>query len=98
MALIGGLQPIVTAALATLLGARAPTRLWIGLCLGFTGLGLTIAPGLWAATGGAFPLGALALACIGVLSLSLAAVAQERIGRGDDLVAVSSLQHAGVLA
>jgi drug/metabolite transporter (DMT)-like permease len=95
MALIGGLQPIVAAALATLLGARPTPRLWLGLCLAFLGLGLTIAPGLWAATGAAVSFSALGLAFTGVLSLSLAAVAQERIGRGDDLVAVSSLQHAG---
>lgn len=95
VALIGGLQPIVAAVLATLLGARPTPRLWLGLCLGFLGLGLTIAPGLWAAPGATFSLTALGLAFAGVLSLSLAAVAQERIGRGDDLVAVSSLQHAG---
>ena len=35
MALIGGLQPIIAAALATLLGGRASPRLWLGLCLGF---------------------------------------------------------------
>lgn len=95
MALIGGLQPIVAAALATALGARATSRLWIGLCLGFLGLGLTIAPGLSLGIGAAFPLAALGLAFLGVLSLSIAAVCQEQIGRGDDLVAVSSLQHAG---
>jgi len=95
MALIGGLQPIIAAALATLLGSRGAPRLWLGLCLGFAGLGLTIAPGLSLAAGTAIPLPALGLALLGVLSLSLATVAQERIGRGDDLVAVSSLQHAG---
>lgn len=95
MALIGGLQPIVAAALATVLGARPTPRLWLGLCLGFLGLGLTIAPSLSLGDGATMPLSALGLAFLGVLSLSLAAVAQERMGRGDDLVAVSSLQHAG---
>jgi len=95
MALIGGLQPIVAAGLATLLGGRASAGLWIGLCLGFLGLSLTLAPGISMAPGAAFPIAALGLAFVGVLSLSVAAVCQERIGRGDDLVAVSALQHAG---
>lgn len=95
MALIGGLQPVLAATLATLLGARATAALWIGLCLGFLGLSLTIAPGISMAPGAAFPVAALGLAFLGVLSLSIAAVCQEQIGRGDDLVAVSALQHTG---
>lgn len=102
MALIGGLQPMFAAALATVLGARATAALWIGLLLGFLGLGLTIAPGLpmglstsTTGPGAPFPPVALGLAFVGVLSLSIAAVCQERIGRGEDLVAVSALQHAG---
>ncbi len=94
MALIGGLQPIIAAGIATALGARATRWLWIGLVLGFIGLALTIAPGL-GDKGGSLSLGSLGLAFAGVLALSVAAVLQERIGRSDDLVCVSALQHAG---
>lgn len=94
MALIGGLQPIIAACISTLLGARATRWLWIGLALGFAGLALTIAPGL-GDKAGSVSLVALGLAFTSVLALSVAAVLQELVGRNDDLVCVSALQHAG---
>jgi drug/metabolite transporter (DMT)-like permease len=45
-ALVGGLQPLLAAAVAPLLGERVTARQWLGITLGFGGVALVVAPGL----------------------------------------------------
>jgi drug/metabolite transporter (DMT)-like permease len=76
IALIVGLQPLLTGALAgTVLGERVSPRQWLGLVLGFAGLGLVVAEkvavGSATATGFAFGL-------LGLVSITFGTLYQKR--------------------
>ncbi len=96
-ALIVGLQPVLTVALAGgWLGERAGGRQWAGLALGVAGVVLVLWPKLDVAGSGidAATVAACAFAC---LSVSLGTVLQKRIGAGIDLRSGTALQYVGAL-
>lgn len=98
-ALVGGLQPLLTAALAiSLLGEAVGPRRWLGIGLGFAGAALVLAPGL-AVPGdggpGGLPLLPLAVCLGGTLAMTLGTILQKRTGAGGDLRAGAAVQFLG---
>ena len=67
MALIVGLQPLITGSLAApLLGEKVTARQWIGLGLGFVGLGLVVAEKVEFAEQGGWAVSFAGLALVGI--------------------------------
>lgn len=96
MALLGSLQPLLTAVLALAVLREVPTpRTWLGLLLGLGGVALAMVPALRAHGGGAMPLGVLAIAVLAVLALTVGTVVQKTSIAASDLRASSVLQNAG---
>lgn len=102
IALIVGLQPLITGALAApVLGERVSARQWVGLILGFAGLGLVVAEKVDLASGEAWgaAFGALALA-----GITLGTLYQKRFCAHVDIRAAVTIQNGvsclviGVLA
>ena len=99
MALLGALQPILTAVLAIIVLREIPTRAtWLGLVLGVSGAALVLVPGLRAQGSGALSVPVLAIAVIAVLSLTVGTVLQKTSIAAADLRASSVLQNAGAAA
>jgi drug/metabolite transporter (DMT)-like permease len=95
-ALITGLQPILTAALAIpLLGERVTARQWLGFVLGLAGvvtvLSDKIAPQADTLFQG-FGLGALGCTVVAVVAITLSTLYQKRFCQGVDLTAGSAIQ------
>jgi drug/metabolite transporter (DMT)-like permease len=92
VALIAGLQPIVTAALAgPLLGERLRPLQWLGACLGFIGLTMVIWHKL------AFDsnhLWALFFAFVQLFGITAATLYQKRFSPNADLKAGAAIQYA----
>ncbi|CAA2156885.1 DMT family transporter [Methylobacterium brachiatum] len=98
-ALVGSLQPLLTALLAgPLLGERVSGRRAFGILLGFAGAGLVLAPKLGAADPSGIPPVALAVSLVAVLALTLGTLWQKRTGGGGDLLANATLQFVGGMA
>ncbi|MCJ2095169.1 MULTISPECIES: DMT family transporter [unclassified Methylobacterium] len=98
-ALVGSLQPLLTALLAgPLLGERVSGRRALGILLGFAGAGLVLAPKLGAADPSGIPPVALAVSLVAVLALTLGTLWQKRTGGGGDLLANATLQFVGGMA
>lgn len=96
MALLGALQPLLTAVLAQLVLREVPTpRTWLGLVLGVGGVALVLVPGLASHGSGALSAGVVAIAVIAVLSLTAGTVLQKTSIAAADLRASSVLQNAG---
>lgn len=95
-ALVGSLQPLLTAMLAKpLLGEYVGGRRWLGIGTGFVGAGLVLAPKVGAAGTAAIPLPALA-ACLGAMvAMTLGTLWQKRTAAGADLLANAAIQFAG---
>jgi drug/metabolite transporter (DMT)-like permease len=92
MALIVGLQPLVTGALAApVLGERVSPRQWCGLVLGFAGLGLVVAEKVDLASGQGFgaAFGAFALA-----GITIGTLYQKRFCAEVDIRAAVTIQNA----
>ncbi len=96
-ALIAGLQPLLTGALAgPLLNERVSGRRWFGILVGFAGAMLVLAPNLRGA--GAVTPAAL-LACFGgTIGITLGTIWQKRIGGAVDLRSGAAIQFVGGLA
>jgi len=95
-ALVGSLQPLLTASLAgPLLGERVSRRRAVGIGLGFLGAGLVLAPKLGATDPSGIPAGALAISFGSVVALTLGTLWQKRTGGGGDLLANAVLQFLG---
>ncbi|MBV8165561.1 MAG: DMT family transporter, partial [Alphaproteobacteria bacterium] len=95
-ALVGGLQPLVTAALVgPWLGERVTPRHWLGIALGFGGVALVVAPKL-GATGGISP-AALTAGFAAMLAFTLGTVWQKRVGAALDLRVGATIQFIGAL-
>lgn len=91
IALIGGLQPLLTGALAgPLLGERVAAKQWIGLVLGFAGLAMVVAEKvvLGEASVAAYGFGALAL-----IAITFGTLYQKRYCTGFDLRATVTIQN-----
>ncbi|MDP4003869.1 DMT family transporter [Methylobacterium sp. NEAU K] len=98
-ALVGSLQPLLTALLARpLLGERVSARRALGILLGFIGAGLVLAPKLGATDPSGIPPGALAVSLVAVLALTLGTLWQKRTGGRGDLLANTTLQFVGGMA
>ena len=96
MALLGALQPLLTAVLAIVVLREIPSRrTWSGLLLGATGVALVMVPGLLARGSGALSASIVAIAMVAVLSLTGGTVLQKTSIATADLRASSVIQNAG---
>ena len=91
VALIMGLQPIVTAWFAAVVAERLTSRQWIGLTLGLLGVGLVVYAKL-SLTG--LSVVSLGLAAIGLASITIGTLYQKRFCPSFDLRAGSVIQFA----
>lgn len=95
-ALIGSLQPLLTAALAgPLLGERVSRRRAGGIALGFLGAAFVLVPKLGATDPSGIPPVAVAISFGCVAALTLGTLWQKRTGGGGDLLANAVLQFLG---
>ena len=95
-ALVGSLQPLLTASLAgPLLGERVGPRRAAGIAVGFLGAGLVLLPKLGATDPAGIPPLALAISLCSVVALTLGTLWQKRTGGGGDLLASAVLQFFG---
>jgi drug/metabolite transporter (DMT)-like permease len=95
-ALVAGLQPLVTGALAgPLLGEHVSPRRWTGIGIGFLGASLVVLPKL--GDGGVPPL-ALGICLLGMLSITLGTIWQKRTGGRLDLRTSAFVQFLGAAA
>jgi drug/metabolite transporter (DMT)-like permease len=91
-ALIVGLQPLLTAALAgPVLGERVGRLQWLGLVLGLVGVGLVVESKLALGIGTPFAMGLSGLALVGI---TLGTLYQKRVGGGMDLRTGNAVQFA----
>ena len=96
MALLGALQPALTAVLGIVALREVPTvRTWLGLAIGAGGVALVLVPGLLAHGSGELQLGVVAVAVIAVLSLTAGTVLQKTSIAAIDLRASAMLQNLG---
>ena len=92
VALIAGLQPILTASVVgPLLGERVTLRQWAGLVLGFAGIGLVVHERLGSGAGS--PEG-FALAFVCLLGITAGTLYQKRFCGGADLRSGTAIQFA----
>lgn len=95
-ALVGSLQPLLTAAIAgPLLGERVSARRWAGIGAGFFGAGLVLAPKLGAVDAAGIPPIALAACLAGMVAMTLGTLWQKRTGGGEDLLSNAAIQFVG---
>ena len=96
IALITGLQPLITAFMAVpLLGEKVAQRHWLGLMIGLCGVGLVLLPKLsFAMLGGITPL-TTALAIFGTASISFGTVYQKKFASGIALATNGVWQYVG---
>ena len=98
MALIGSLQPLLTAVLAIPILKEIPTRkVWVGLMLGLLGVFLVIQPSLGLAGAKGFTPAILALAFIAVLSITLGTLLQKTSISAVDIRVSAALQNMGTM-
>ncbi len=98
MALIGSIQPILTAALAIpLLGERPTPRIWLGLALGLSGVLLVISPSLGGALEQAYTLRSLLYAVLAVLSVTFGTLVQRTSLARADIRTSAVWQNLGTL-
>lgn len=95
-ALVGGLQPLLTATLAfPLLGERVRARRWLGIGVGFAGAALVLLPGLLGAATEGIPALPLAVCLGGVVGMTLGTIWQKRTAAGADLRTNAAVQFIG---
>jgi drug/metabolite transporter (DMT)-like permease len=95
-ALIVGVQPVLTALLASpLLGERVSARQWAGLALGMAGVGLVVWRKLGLGEGTPF---AMALSVLALLGITAGTLYQKRFCAGMDLRTGGLVQFAASLA
>ena len=96
IALITGLQPLITAFMAVpLLGEKVASRHWLGLMIGLCGVAVVLLPKLsFALLGGITPL-TTALAVFGTASISLGTVYQKKFASGIALSTGGVWQYVG---
>ena len=94
-ALVAGLQPLLTAALAgPVLGERVGARRWAGIGMGLAGAVLVLWPSLRVAGVSAWPLLA---AVAGMVGMTAGTLWQKRTGAAGDLRAAAAVQFAAAL-
>jgi drug/metabolite transporter (DMT)-like permease len=93
--LIVGLQPILTAVLAQLmLREDVTSRQWLGLLLGFAGVGLVVEEKVSAALDHPIQHAAFIAIAIGLVSTTLGTLYQKRFVSNVDLIAGATIQYA----
>ena len=98
-ALVGSLQPLLTATIAgPLLGERVTARRWAGIGMGFLGAALVLAPKLGAADASGIPPVALAISLAGMCAMTVGTLWQKRTAGGVDLLANATIQFVGASA
>ncbi len=91
IALIVGLQPLITGALAApVLGEKVSARQWAGLVLGFAGLGLVVAEKVDLASGQAW---GAALGALSLIGITLGTLYQKRFCADIDIRAAVTIQN-----
>jgi drug/metabolite transporter (DMT)-like permease len=97
--LVVGLQPVLTALGAgALLGERVRPIQWLGLALGFAGVGLVVAHRLVASVGGDALLAMLLPALLALLGITVGTLYQKRFCHSFDLRTGSVIQFLPCLA
>ena len=97
-ALIIGLQPLITAVLASfMVGERIGLRHWLGLAVGIAGVALVVWPKLDFAALGITPL-TTAVNVMGAVSISLGTVYQKRFAAALHVASGGAWQYAGASA
>ena len=95
-ALVGSLQPLLTAAIAgPMLGESVSGRRWAGIGLGFLGAGLVLAPKLGAVDASGIPPAALGVCLAAMVAMTLGTLWQKRTAGGADLLANATIQFLG---
>jgi drug/metabolite transporter (DMT)-like permease len=95
MALLGALQPLFTALLAvSFMGKTLQSRVWLGLCIGFAGVGLVLAPKLAGHGVGSLTLLPVTAALASVLAVTTGTIVQKWLA-ATDLRMASSIQNVG---
>jgi drug/metabolite transporter (DMT)-like permease len=96
MALIGALQPLFTALIAVaVLGQRLSGWTWVGLALGFGGVGLVLQPALAASSMQALSWPVVLVGVGSILSLTVGAMVQRSPWAAGDLRSASAVQNLG---
>lgn len=94
-AVVVGLQPLLTAILASWLMREAISiRHWIGLGIGIAGVSMVLYPGLDLSNSGVNTL-TVCIAMLGMASASVGTVMQKRLGTNVDLRSGTALQYLG---
>ncbi len=98
MALIGSMQPLLTAFVAIPLLKEIPSRrVWIGLILGLSGVFCVIYPSLGGTGPATYSYGVLAIAILAVLSITFGTILQKTSIAGIDIRVSAVLQNIGTL-
>jgi drug/metabolite transporter (DMT)-like permease len=95
MALLGALQPLFTALFAvSIMGKTLRPRTWLGLFVGFAGVGLVLAPKLMSHGVGSLTLLPVAAALVSVVAVTTGTLVQKWLGT-TDLRTAASIQSFG---
>lgn len=98
MALVGSLQPLLTAVLAIPILKEIPSRrVWFGIAMGMVGVLLVVQPALVNTGIGAFPLWAFMIGVLAVLSITFGTIIQKTSIQAVDIRVALSLQNFGTL-
>ena len=98
MALIGSVQPLLTAVFAIPILKEIPTRrVWVGIAMGMFGVFLVVQPALSNTGVGAFPLWAFMVGVLAVLSITFGTIIQKTSIQAVDIRVALSLQNFGTL-
>jgi drug/metabolite transporter (DMT)-like permease len=93
-ALITGLQPLLTAALAgPMLGEQVTRRQWSGILIGLMGAAMVLGPQVLSSAQTAAPM-TVAAAAAATLAITLGTIWQKRVGSGVDLRVGAAIQFA----
>jgi drug/metabolite transporter (DMT)-like permease len=96
-ALVGGLQPLVTAAAsAPVLGERVRANQWLGIVLGFVGVGIVVMPSLGRIEG--FTTDTVAVAFVGMLTFTAGTLWQKRSDPALDIRVSAAIQFMAATA
>jgi drug/metabolite transporter (DMT)-like permease len=97
-ALVGSLQPLLTATLAgPVLGEPVSRRRWLGIGTGFAGALLVLAPKIGASDSAGIPVPALAACLFAMVAMTGGTLWQKRHGAGADLLSNATVQFAGAV-
>lgn len=98
MALLGSLQPLLTAVFAIPILKEYPRpKVWLGLVLGMCGVALVIQPGLSGTAQASFGTAALLIGLLAILSITFGTILQKTSIASADIRVSSALQNMGTV-